>query len=226
MQQINLYLSEFQPNREPLRSIHMLWGLAAFILILVLMSLLSAHQNRQRAETIHQQNAQLDELKSRAVQLEQQRPTINLADLEAQAAKLVQELKRREQVYQVIANKDLGNNAGFSAHLQALGRQSLDTISLEAFSLIAGGNYVELAGKAQTVDQVPLYVQRLRSEAVFSQAGFGVFNAQPQKTSSMFQFSLARQTNSNQREEAKTAVQELIDSNAEADANNPARGQN
>lgn len=226
MQQINLYLPEFQPNREPLRSIHMLWGLAAFILLLILITIFTAYQNRQRADVVAQQRLQLEEIKARAVQIEQQRPTGNLAELEVQAENMLKELKRREQVYQVIANKDLGNNSGFSAHLQALGRQSLDTISLEAFSLLAGGNYVELAGKTTSVDQVPLYVQRLRSEAAFSQAGFGVLNAQPQSASGVFQFSLARQTNSKQKEEAKTAVQALIESKAQADSVNPIGGSN
>ncbi len=224
MQQINLYLPEFQPNREPLRSIHMLWGLGAFIFLLVLTTIYTVHQNRQRSEVVAQQLAQLEQLKTSAVHLEQQRPTMNLAELEVQAAKLVEELKRREQVYHIIADKDLGNNAGFSGHLQALGRQSLETVSLEAFSLIAGGNYVELAGKAQTVDQVPLYVQRLRSEAVFSQVGFGVLNARPQKSASgAFDFSLARQIVSTQGDETKTAVQSLIESNNDSDS---AAGQN
>lgn len=217
MQQINLYLSEFQPNREPLRSIHMLWGLGIFVVLLIATSFFSAQSNRTRINDIAQRQLQLEQLKVQVAQLEQQRPKSNLAELDAQSLQLAQELSRREQIYQVIANKNLGNNTGFSAHLQALGRQSLETLSLQAFSLLAGGNYVEFAGKASAVDQIPLYVQHLRSEAVFSQSAFGVLNAEPQKDEfGVFNFSLAKQVENTRQEESKTAVQMLIELNAAA----------
>lgn len=217
MQQINLYLPEFQPNREPLRSIHMLWGLGIFVVLLIATSFFSAQSNRERIDDIAQRQLQLEQLKVQVAQLEQQRPKNNLAELDAQSLQLAQELSRREQIYQVIANKNLGNNTGFSAHLQALGRQSLETLSLQAFSLLAGGNYLEFAGTASAVDQIPLYVQRLRAEAVFSQSAFGVLNAEPQKDEfGVFNFSLAKQAENTSQEESKTAVQMLIELNAAA----------
>lgn len=208
MQQINLYLPEFQPNREPLRSIHMLWGMAVFVVLLIATSVFSAQHNREREQEINQSRLQLEQLKAQVAQLEQQRPISNLAELDAQSLRLTQELNRREQILHVIANKNLGNNSGFSAHLQALGRQSLDTLSLEVFSLLEGGNYLEFAGKARAVDQVPLYLQRLRTEAAFAQTAFGVLLAEPQKDATgVFAFFLARQTADNEQNESKTAVQ-------------------
>ncbi|HTF98472.1 MAG TPA: MSHA biogenesis protein MshI [Cellvibrio sp.] len=225
MQQINLYLPEFQPNREPLRSIHMLWGAAAFIVILVVMSLVSAQQNRTRIEEVALSRVQLDQLKAQVAQLEAQRPKSNLAELDAESLKLKQELVRREQIFNVIANKDLGNNSGFSSYLQALGRQSLDTLSLEAFSLTAGGNYVELAGKSNSVDQVPLYIQRLRTEVAFTQSAFGVLNAEPQKEAGVFEFSVTKQ-DAAQSERSKTAVQMLLELNAQAESAAESQGDN
>ncbi len=228
MQQINLYLPEFQPNREPLRSIHMLWGLGIFVLLLIATSYFSAQNNRALVSEIAQRQLQLEQIKIQLSQLEQQRPKSNLAELDAQSLHLAQELSRREQIYQVIANKNLGNNTGFSAHLRALGRQSLDTLSLQAFSLLAGGNYLEFAGKTNAVDQIPLYVQRLRSEAVFSQSAFGVLNAEPQEDEfGVFAFSLAKQVEGKGQEESKTAVQMLMELNAAAkDGSTSVAGQN
>lgn len=227
MQQINLYLPEFQPNREPLRSIHMLWGLGIFVVLLIATSFFSAQSNRARINDIALRQLQLEQLKARVVQLEQQKPKSNLAELDAQSLQLAQELSRREQIYQVIANKNLGNNAGFSAHLQALGRQSLNTLSLEAFSLLAGGNYVEFAGKASAVDQIPLYVQNLRSEAVFAQSAFGVLNAEPQENEfGVFAFSLAKQLDEKKQETSKTAVQMLMEVNATKENSPTVSGQN
>lgn len=226
MQQINLYLPEFQPNREPLRSIHMLWGIGVFILLLALVSFFSAQKNQQRAQEISQQRAQLEQLKAQIVQLEQQRPTSNLAELDGQFFTLTEDLARREKIYEIIVNQDLGNNTGFSSHLQALGRQSLDTISLDAFSLLTGGKYLEFAGKTRSVDQIPLYVQRLRSEPAFAGSAFGVLNAEPPKNDAgIFIFSLARQDKPVQ-EETKTAVQERMEKNAAVLKSTQSQGQN
>ncbi|WP_039913491.1 MSHA biogenesis protein MshI [Cellvibrio mixtus] len=224
MQQINLYLPEFQPNREPLRSVHMLWGVVIFIGLLLLVSYFSARSNRTLAEQVDRNRAQLDQLKSQATQLEQQKPASNIVDLDAQIVKLSQELSRRDQVFRVIANKNIGNNIGFSAHLQALGRQSLSTVSLEAFSLMYGGNYLEFAGKTRSVDQIPLYIQRLRNEPVFSSAAFGVLHARPQeKNAGVFEFSLTKESTIGVPDEPKTAVQMLLEENEEV--NRQSRGQ-
>lgn len=218
MQQINLYLQEFQPNREPLRSVQMLWGLGIFIVLLLIVSVFSASANRERAQALAESRAQLEKLKVQVVQLEQQRPHTNLAELDEQIVQLTQELDRREQIFSIIANKNLGNNTGFSAHLQALGRQSLDTLSLSVFSLQRGGNYIEFAGKARSADQIPLYIQRLRSEPVFARAAFGVLNLAPVKNNQgAFEFSLAKQSSELAKEpEAKTAVQLSLELNKDA----------
>jgi len=215
MQQINLYLPEFQPNREPLRSMQMLWGLGFFAVILIIVTLMSANTNREQALALEQSRAQLEQLKNQVTQMEQQRPRSNLAELDGQIVQLTQELERRGQIFNIIANKNLGNNTGFSAHLQALGRQSLDTLSLSVFSLQQGGNYAEFAGKTRAADQIPLYLQRLRSEPIFAQAAFGVLNIAPAKNGAgLFDFSLAKPSVDESKEpEKKTAVQMLLELN-------------
>lgn len=218
MQQINLYLPEFQPNREPLRSIQMLWGLGLCVVLLIVVTLVSANANRERERAIAQSRMQLEQLKVQITQLEQQRPRNNLAELDVQIVQLTQELDRRGQIFNIIANKDLGNNTGFSAHLQALGRQSLSTVSISVFSLQQGGNYAEFAGKTRAADQIPLYIQRLRNEPIFTQAAFGVLNIEPEENNAgLFDFSLARQGAANANEpETKTAVQMLLELNEQA----------
>ncbi len=222
MQQINLYLPEFRPNREPLRSVHMAWGAGIFFLLLIVISLFSASANRELAQALQQSQAKVEQLKAQVTQLEQQRPQSDLAELDAQIVHFTQELERREQIFSIIANKNLGNNTGFSSHLQALGRQSLSTLSLSAFSLQQGGNYVEFAGRAQAADQIPLYIQQLRSEPVFAQSAFGVLNLEPlQNKSGVFEFSLAKQSvDEKNGPKTKTAVQALIELNKNAGGEN------
>jgi len=218
MQQINLYLPEFQPNREFMRSVHMVWGLGIFLLLLILVSVFSASVNSERNQALVESRAKLEQLILRVAELEGQRPRINLADLDAELLKQNQELERRQQILTIIANKNLGNNTGFSAHLQALGRQSLPTLSLSVFSFQRGGNYVEFAGKAQAADQIPLYIQKLRTEAIFANSAFGVLNLEPEKNSQgAFSFSLAKQTaDIAKNADTKTAVQTMLELNQKA----------
>lgn len=211
MQQINLYLPEFQPNREPLRSIHMLFGLIVFLTLLIVINLLSINGNRERAAALEISRLQLEQLKLTATTLEQQRPQSNVAELDTQIHQLQQDLQRREQIFGIIANKNLGNNTGFSAHLHALGKQSLETISLTAFSLQQGGGYVEFAGETAGADQVPLYIQRLRSDAAFVESAFGVLNLEPSKKALIFDFSLAQESDNTPALETKTSVQRLLE---------------
>lgn len=215
MQQINLYLPEFQPNREPVRSVQMLWGIVILIILLTIVSIFSAKENERRELALEQSRAQLEKLKTQLAELEQQRPNVNLADLDTQILNLGKELERRTQIFTIIANKNIGNNTGFSEHLKALGRQSLNTISLSAFSLQLGGNYTEFIGKTQSADQVPLYIQNLRTEPVFAQSAFGVLNIQPSKSSQgVFEFSVAKQKNEPNNEPVPlTAVQHLLQLN-------------
>lgn len=226
MQQINLYLPEFQPNREPLRSIHMFWGLVLFALLLVVVALLGVNNNRTHSAALEQQKTQLEQLKIQVTQLQQQRPDFNLAQMDAEIASLQQELQRREQILSVISNQKLGNNRGFSAHLQAFGQQSLDTLSLAAIALQQGGNYVEFAGQASAADQVPLYIQRLRTEPVLADSAFGVLNINPARSATgVFDFSLAKEARHAEQADSKTAVQRLLELNEQAaKANQAVRG--
>lgn len=193
MQQINLYLPEFQPNREPLRSVHMLWGGLAFFLLLLLVSFLSHKSNQTLAAQVEAQHSQLDQLKHQLDELNKSQPQANPAALDAEILRLQSDLSRRERLVGIVSNTNLGNSKGFSDQLHAMSRQSLDTISLDVFSLSQGGNYAEFLGKAKAGDQVPLYVQRLRTEPSFAKVAFGVLHIAPsEENPNLLQFSLAQ----------------------------------
>lgn len=224
MQQINLYLPEFQPNREPLRSVHMVSGLVLFILLLVAFSVYTASQNKSRALGVESGRQQLLLLSAQFTQLEQQRQHHNLAQLDAEIMQLQGELQRREQILNIIANQKLGNNTGYSMYLQALGSESLPTISLQAFSLQQGGNYVEFAGQTHAADQVPFYLQRLRTHAVFAESAFGVLHIKPAHNGG-FDFSLAKENPRNAAMDTKTAVQTMLELNEKMPTSGE-RGQN
>lgn len=180
MQQINLYLPEFRPNREPLRSIHMVWGLLALIALLGLFSAFSSYRNHSLEQQIVQEQDAAKNLQLELQKINLQQSPRQTALLENEIQRLQHERNRRQQILMVISQQDLGNSKGFSPQMQAMARQSLDTLALESFSFQQGGSYVEFSGKTRQADQVPLYLQRLRDEPSFTSVRFGVLNLERQ----------------------------------------------
>jgi hypothetical protein len=192
MQQINLYLPEFRPNREMLRAIHMAWGALGFVIFLMGVSIYTNYQNNDLLQQLAQVKQSQETLQKQLQTITLQKPAQAAVELDAQIQQLQKDLQRRQQILAMISHQDLGNDKGFSAQLNALAKASLNTISLETFSLHKGGSYAELSGKTRSADQIPLYVQKLREDPSFANVGFGVLNVQRDENSGLLQFSLAK----------------------------------
>lgn len=192
MQQINLYLPEFRPNRQLLRAIHMVWGALGFLVFLLVVSFYTNYQNTALLQQLAQVQQSQEALQKQLQSITLQKPALAAVELDAQIQQLQKDLVRRQQILAMISHQDLGNDKGFSAQLNALAKASLNTISLETFSLQRGGTYAELSGKTRSADQIPLYVQKLRSDPSFANVGFGVLNIQRDESSGLLQFSLAK----------------------------------
>lgn len=193
MQQINLYRPEFRPSREPLRAAHMLWGVVALIFLLGFYSGFTYQGNARLQQHVADEQALLESQQLTLQKLSLQQTRNQPAQLDAEIDALRQDIGRRQQILALITDQDFGNTTGFSAHIQAMARQSLETLALESFSLKSGGNYVELAGKTRKPDQVPLYLQRLRAEDSFSKVRFGVLNVERNEEDAyVLQFQVAK----------------------------------
>jgi uncharacterized membrane-anchored protein YhcB (DUF1043 family) len=193
MQQINLYLPEFRPNREPLRAVHMAWVGLAFLSLLLVFSFYSKHQQTQLQKKLVQEQNSLQSMQAQLQVLSVKKPVQSSAELDIKIAQLQKNLQRHLQILSMISHQDLGNDKGFSAQLNALGQASLSTISVESFSLQRGGKYAELSGLTRSADQIPLYLQRLRRDSSFSDVGFGVLNVERDaQQSGLLKFSLAK----------------------------------
>lgn len=193
MQQINLYLPEFRPNRKPLRAQHMLWAAAVLLLLLLLWSLWSAKQTQDLSEQVVIEQRQLEELQQQVQELTARQPRRQGPDLDTQVERLKNEIQRRENIRLLITQQNLGNAEGFSAQLQAMARQSMAELALQHFSLQQGGGYVELTGRVRQAERVPEYLQRLRSERSFAQVRFGVMDVEQDESSEPgLKFSLSK----------------------------------
>jgi hypothetical protein len=195
MQQINLYLPEFRPNREPLRAMHMPWGLLAVFILLLAVSVYRNQQHTQLLIQLTQAQQTQQTLQTQLQNVTAQIAAPNSVDLDKKIQQLQKDLQRRQQILAIISSKDLGNDKGFSAQLTALAEAALNTLSIETFSLQQGGTYAELSGKARSADQIPLYLQKLRASESFANVGFGVLNIiRDEKNNGLLQFSLAKTT--------------------------------
>lgn len=176
MQQINLYLPEFHPRREPLNARHMGMAVLAALIIITLWSLWSVSHTGQLENQLETERAELQAVQTQVEELTGQLPARRGDSVEEQVARLRDEVRRREQILRLITRQNLGNSEGFSRQLQTLARQSMDDLSLERISLLSGGNYVELSGRVRQPELVPVYLQRLRNDQSFAQVGFGVLD--------------------------------------------------
>lgn len=192
MQQINLYLPEFQPNREPLRAIHMLWAGLVLIILLILFSIYSNHQYKLLEQQLAGEKAAQQNMLTQLQAISAKKPAQTSAQLDAKIAQLQKNLQRHIQILSMISHQDLGNDKGFSAQVSALGQASLNTMSIDSFSLQRGGKYAELKGLTRSADQIPLYLQRLRKDPAFAEVGFGVLAIERDTQSGLLKFDLAK----------------------------------
>jgi type II secretory pathway pseudopilin PulG len=193
MQQINLYLPEFQPSREPMRAIHALVSIVVVAALLMLFSVTSNLQYKKLQKQIADEQQAQSVLQKQLDALSTKKPASNGASLDEEIEKLQKDLQRRQQILDLISNQSLGNDKGFSSQLHALAKASLATVSIETFSLQKGGSYVELGGKTTAADQIPLYLQKLHEEASFAKVAVGVLHVQrDEKDSALLVFSLTK----------------------------------
>lgn len=189
MQQINLYLPEFRPKKDLLsaeRAVVLLGVLFAVLLMLYIgraVDMAKAEKVALELETQQKEQKQkIDELKKAP------KPSKD-PSLEQEVARLRDAIRNRENVAEVISGRSLGNDAGFSRHLIALGRHKVDGVSLQGFSVRGGGAFLRLEGVSQKPELVPLYVSQLQGDENFRSTKFGYLSMQSHGASVQFTLS-------------------------------------
>lgn len=194
MQQVNLYLPEFQPRRVWLDVPQMGAALGLVLLLIIAMVFFSAARTDQLSEALEAEREQLEALQSQVQALAAELPARRGKNIDEQVAQLRADVARREQILRLITQQNLGNADGFSEQLVSLARHVPDDLALSAFSLQAGGQYVELFGRVRQPEIVPLYLQNLRRDRSFSDVRLGVLEVarEPDDNGPGLQFSVQR----------------------------------
>lgn len=174
MQTVNLYLPEFRPKNEPLLSGQIALISVLAIVLLTLVSFWGAYKNSELNAQLAAQGSELATIDADLGVLRASLPKHDTASLERENILLTKGIERRRSLQSLLASQNLGNADGFSAQLEGLARQKLDALALDSFSLLEGGRYLEMSGSLRQADQLPRYLQNLRTEQAFTAARFGV----------------------------------------------------
>ena len=164
IQQVNLYLPEFRPNREFVSAVRVLQLAALAILVMAVMSTSQFLKTRSLRADIQETQSQLVAQTAITNQLQQ-----DLA-LRASDPALVEELSDREQglaesreMLEFLRGTNLGNIRGFSEYVKDISRASFEGLWLTQFNFLNGGEDIYLKGIAQQSAMVPDYINRLAS---------------------------------------------------------------
>ena len=162
MQQVNLYLSEFRPNRELINALRVvqLAGFVVFVMAVVWAN--NALKTATLRSDIQATQSQLTAQTAITSQLQQ-----SLARRASDPA-LVVELTEREQelaesreMLEFLRGSNLGNITGFSEYVKDISRAASDGLWLTQFNFMIGGQNVYLKGIAQQSAMVPEFINRL-----------------------------------------------------------------
>lgn len=162
IQQVNLFLPEFQPRNELISGIRVL---QLAVVVLIIMAIMTVTNNlRTRSLRMELQTAQAQLARQTAITEELQQ---NLARRSSDPS-LVQEMNDREQriaesreMLDFLRGSNLGNISGFSEYVKDLSRATFDGMWLTEFNLLNGGQHVYLKGIAQKSAMVPDFINRL-----------------------------------------------------------------
>ena len=174
-QQINLYQPIFRKQRQIFSAATMLQALA-----IVTVALLAIYgYGLLRVRGLETEVVQL-EGRERAlnVQLARIDPSFSQGrrdEVDGELKRLNATLLDQQRLIEVLRDEPLGDTAGFSPYLAALGRQRTPELWLTGLAVNGGTGAIELAGRSLDPKLVPEYMQRLSGEAALAGQRFDRF---------------------------------------------------
>lgn len=167
-QEINLYQPIFRRQRKVFTAIAMLQVSVAVLVGLLLVYGYGMWRIQALGSELTGLQKQRDSASRRLAELSKQLPGQERSrQLQAQVARLSQELDVRQQVQNLLTTGVYGNRRGFSEYLAGLARQRVEGLWLTDVEISEGERDVGIAGSALEPELVPTYVQRFSAEPAF-----------------------------------------------------------
>ncbi|MDQ2069873.1 PilN domain-containing protein [Natronospira bacteriovora] len=172
-QNINLYQPIFRRQRKVFSAETMLMMLVLIIAGMTVITFWSQWRYSQLQSQLDQLEAQETQALERLASLERTLPRREESPALRRAVEAAeQDRALKQRALEVLDNGALGQQQGFSEHLEALGRQRIEPVWLTGIRLREGGQQLRLIGRTWEADQVPVYLQRLSRETVFAGTDF------------------------------------------------------
>lgn len=169
IQRVNLYTDELRPRREPVTATTLVWSAVAVLMVVVTAAVFARLDAADSAEQLHAVNVRVAELEQTAQRLTAELEAQQLdPTLESAVADINQAINQRQRLLEEVARLVDYQDAGFSPYMAALARRIPDQLWLTGFQIDLLQNQLRLAGRTRTGGQVPVYLERLGQEPVFS----------------------------------------------------------
>jgi len=168
-QQVNLYQTGLNENQVPFSAKQMALVFAAVFFLVIAAGTVSQWQLAGLASELSRLQKRQDAAIQRIDNYQKKYP-VRSADTELMHT--VAEMTNRRQatldLLQLVKNSQWGNRRGLSGYLSGLARQHLPTVWLRRIRIGAGGDQLLLEGSSTRAADVPLYLQRLNEQEVFT----------------------------------------------------------
>ena len=164
-QQINLYNPLFLQKEKHFSARTLVQALGVVVIGAVALFAFSVLQTRSAERLAAQYRDQVARERDQLMKLGAQlgSPSRSKA-LQAQIGQLEAEVKLRQATLQALSTGELGNTAGFSQFLAALGRQALAGVWLTRIRVDDAGNGLAVEGRALRPELLPVYLKGLSRE--------------------------------------------------------------
>ncbi|WP_166266174.1 PilN domain-containing protein [Marinobacter caseinilyticus] len=191
-QHINLYTDELRPRQEPFQVRHVVVVAMACLLLVVASAAYVRYEshtlNTALAGYISQQ--QLLEVRvaelTAAVESRQIDP-----DLVTAIDELSGNIVRRQRLLVEVQRLVGSGGEGFSPYMAAMARQIPEGVWLTGFKIDLRAADVQLSGRTRSGDRVPVYLERLGDEPVFSGRQFARFKLERHASGQWIDFDIA-----------------------------------
>lgn len=178
-QQINLFNPIFLKQKKYFSAVTMAQALA----LVLAGSLVLAGYSSYRVKLLAQEAATTASQLS-AVQTRLETAKTHLAPrekskaLEEEIQKSESQLRSLRRVFETLEKGDFGDTKGYSEYMKAFARQITPGVWLTGFGIEGAGKEIALSGRALQPGLVPVYISRLKQEAVMHGKSFAALEMQ------------------------------------------------
>ncbi len=185
IQQVNLFQSQFHPEKERMTLAHCSIILFFVGVVFAGLSWMKIDQLKGIEQQISQQEKQHQTMlaqlsKLAAANNKNQKAAVKETDIIGKE----EDLKARRELLSTLTGGKHGSTEGFSDYLLALSRQHVNGAWITGLSVQQGGTKLAIAGSSLTPELAPVYLQNLSNEKIFTGKTFGVMELSRQEVKS------------------------------------------